>query len=278
MFLSASARSSRCSHTVVFSQALAASGVDPKLFQSRMRLRADAADFTVALDYNSAIVWAVLYHSVFSIVSFSAANVALCIAPCCRRFRGRCGHVRVVRSKHGPDGFNKPLHGSSLMAVKARKDARKPAPPRERARVLNNEEEDEGVEKLPSDTMRSPHDPDLPALCSRSKRNLLPCSGEIEQGEVWSRTADWRTLFMRRTAVTSTDNKADVLKLGQIYSVLARTGSVRDLRQVLVEPFCGSCGQQREERHTVEKERAILTVHHPTALPIKVSCICSVIV
>jgi len=258
MFLSASARSSKCSHSVAFTKALSTSGVDPKTFRSRMSLRADAADFTVAQEYDSAVVWAVLYHSVFSVVSFSAANAALCVAPVCRRFRARCGHVRVVRSKHGRDMFNNPLHGSSMKAVNARKEAQRPLPVRERARVLNNEEEDEGVEKLPSDTLRDPHDADVATLCARTKRNLLPCTGEVGQGELWNRTADWRTLFMRRNAGPAAGKAAALKQFARVYSSMVQTGGVRDLRHPLVEPFCGSCGRQRQEHHNVEKERAVL--------------------
>ena len=270
MFLSASNRSSKCSHTSAFGKALTASGVDRALFKSRMRLRADAADSAVAKEYDSTIVWAVLYHSVFSVVSFNAANAALCVAPCCRRFRGRCGHVRVVRSQHGPDVFNNPLHGSSLMAVKSRKEARKP-PVRLRAQVLNNEEEDEGVEKQPSDTLRAANDAGVESVCKRTRRNLLPCAGEIGQGEVWNRTADWRTLLLRCGAGPSADKTSTVRQMGRLFSAAIGVRAVRDLRHHLVEPFCGSCGQQRKERHKVEKERAILTTHHPTADPIKVS-------
>jgi len=270
MFLSASARSSKCTHTVALAKALSSSEVDPQIFKSRMRLRADAADFTVPQEYDSTIVWAVLYHSVFSVVSFSAANAALCVAPGCRRVRGRCGHVRVVRSKCGPDGFNDSLHGSSPMAVKSRKESRK-VPARVRARVLNNEEEDEGVEKLPSDTMRAPDDADVASVCERTKRKLLPCAGEIRQGEVWNRTADWRTMFVRRHAGRAAGELAALQRLGQLFSAAVCAAAVRDVRHPLVEPFCGSCGQQRDERHKVEKERALLTTHHPTADPIKVS-------
>jgi len=276
MFLSASARGTKCAHSSAFTKALSSSGVSPKEFRSRMRIRADAADYTVAQDYGSVILWAVLYHSVYSVVSFSSSNVALCIAPGCRRFRGRCGHVRVVRNKHGPDGFNDPLHGSSLTAVKARKAGRMPPPPRPRARFLKNEEEDEGLEKQPSDTMRAPQDADLASLCDRIKRNLLPCSGEVSQGEVWNRTADWRTMFMRRSAGPVAGKVAALRQLGRLFSAVMCTGAVRDLRDPLFEPFCGSCGQQREERHEIQKERALLTTHHPTAEPIKVSFVWSV--
>jgi len=153
LFLSVSSRSSTCKHTAALRKALLSSGVNASTFCSRMRLRADAEEFAVAEDYGSAVVWSVLYHSVFSLVTFSGANAATCIAPCCRRFRGRCGHVRVARDRLGPDENNDAKFGTAPAVVKARADARRP-PPVAYDKVLASEEEDEGLEKLPSDTMR----------------------------------------------------------------------------------------------------------------------------
>jgi len=270
LFLSASSRSTKCSHTTAMGKALAASGVDIQTFRGRMRLRADAGDFAVPDVYGSAVFWAVLYRSVFSIVSFSSSNAPACIAPCCRRFRGRCGHVRVARDRQGPDGFLDVSTGTAPAAVKARLHARKHAGA-ERAKVINNEEEDEGVEKEESDTIRGPNDADQAKISRRVPRNLLPCSSEADQGAVWMRTADWRALYVKqRAAALEAGNHADLKTLNELFLMAMAGGHVRDVRDVLVEPFCGSCGQQRADRHKVVKEPAQLTTHHPTAPSLQV--------
>jgi len=268
LFFSASSRSTTCVHTVALRNALSSSSVSTETFCARMRLRADAADFAVCEDYGSAVVWSVLYHSVFSLVTFNSCNVATCIAPCCRRFRGRCGHVRVARDRLGPDGINDIKFGTAPAAVKARVDARRP-PPRMYDKVVNNEEEDEGLEKLASDTMRGPLDSAPVDLSARTSRNLLPCAGELMQGEVWNRTADWRTLVQQRPAV---DAAANAQQLAAVLGAACSGGVIRDTRDALVEPYCGSCGQKREARHKVHSEPALLTTHHPTAAALKVCC------
>jgi len=231
-----------------------------------MRLRADAAEFAVCEDYGSTVLWSVLYHSVFSLVTFSSGNVATCVAPCCRRFRGRCGHVRAARLRLGPDGFNDPKFGTAPAAVKARADARRPTP-RVYEKVVKNEEEDEGLEKLASDTMRGPLDSAPIDLAARMPRNLLPCSGEVKQGELWNRTADWRTLLRQRPAG---DGQAAAKQLSLVLESSLRGGFIRDTTQPLVEPTCGSCGQKREPRHKVDVEPGLLSTHHPTAAPLKI--------
>jgi len=152
LLLSASSRSTKCVHTTALSKALAASGVGIHTFRGRMRLRADAADFAVPDVYGSAVIWALLYRSVYSVVSFSSSNAPACIAPGCRRFRGPCGHVRVAWQRQGPNGFLDIDTGTAPAAVKARLHARKAAAVR-RVKVLNNDEEDEGLEKEESDTI-----------------------------------------------------------------------------------------------------------------------------
>jgi len=266
LFLSASSRSTTCSHTVALRKALSSSGVSSAMFCTRMRLRADAAEFAVCEDYGSTVLWSVLYHSVFSLVTFSSGNVATCVAPCCRRFRGRCGHVRVARLRLGPDGFNDPKFGTAPAAVKARVDARRPAV-RAYDRVVKNEEEDEGLEMLASDTVRGPLDSAAVDLAARVPRNLLPCSGEVEQGELWNRTADWRTLLRQRPAG---DGQAGAKQLALVLKSALRGDFIRDTRQPLVEPNCGSCGQKREPRHKVDIDPGLLSTHHPTAAPLKV--------
>ncbi|OSX79158.1 hypothetical protein BU14_0085s0009 [Porphyra umbilicalis] len=157
MSLSATSRSTSCSHVALLKQAVEAAGVSANTFQSRMCLRADAADSAFNDVYGSTVVWPVLHRSVFSLVTFSAANAAAFVAPGCRRFRSRCGHVRVAREHLGSDGRTMADVGSSPAAVAARSASRK-APTR--LRVLDNEEEDEGVEKQPLHTMRGRTDSD----------------------------------------------------------------------------------------------------------------------
>eukprot|EP00168_Porphyra_purpurea_P020254 TRINITY_DN8463_c0_g1_i1.p1 TRINITY_DN8463_c0_g1~~TRINITY_DN8463_c0_g1_i1.p1 ORF type:complete len:294 (-),score=31.76 TRINITY_DN8463_c0_g1_i1:485-1366(-) len=144
LFISASCRSTKCAHTIALTRALAASGVGIHTFRGRMRLRADAAEFAVPDEYASTVIWSVLYRSVYSIVSFSSGNVAACIAPGCLRYCCRCGHVRVARKQQGPDGFLSVSTGTAPAAVKARLHARKAAAV-QRAKMPNNEEEDEGL-------------------------------------------------------------------------------------------------------------------------------------
>ena len=271
-FLSASSRSTSCAHTAAMAKALARSGVDVATFRSRMRLRADASNFAVALHFGSTVLWSVLYRSVYSVVTFSAANSAACVAPGCRRFRGRCGHVRVARDTVGPGGFDDARFGSSPAAVKARLDARTKAAPTAapRARVINNEEEDEGIEKEATDTVRGPRDAEPDKIAARMIRNMLPCAGEVVQGEVWTRTADWRKVYTERAA-GPVAGKAEALRmLGALLSSSTTRDFVRDVREPLIERFCGSCGQRRQSRHKVEREPGLLTTHHPTASPLKV--------
>jgi len=271
LFLSASSRSTSCAHTSAMAKALACSGVDISTFRSRMRLRVDASNFAVAQHFSSSVLWSVLYRSVFSVVTVSGSNVASCVAPGCRRFRGRCGHVRTLRDVIGPGGFNDERFGSSAAAVKARLEGRvKLASVPARPRVVNNEEEDEGIEKEPTDTIRGPRDAEPTKVASRRLRNMLPCSGELKQGEVWTRTADWRSLYGGRAAGVADGKKDDLSVLGSVWSAAIKRGFVRDASVPLIEKFCGSCGQRLQSRQKVEKEPGLLTTHHPTAAPLKV--------
>lgn len=93
LFLSASSRSSDCQHTSMLRSSILDSGVSVAKFRERMQLADMASDFGACHQYGSSVVWTVLYHSVFSLVNFTACNVASCVAPRCRRFRSRCGHV-----------------------------------------------------------------------------------------------------------------------------------------------------------------------------------------
>jgi len=236
-----------------------------------MRLRVDASNCAVAQHFGSSVLWSVLYRSVFSVVTISGANVASCVAPGCRRFRGRCGHVRTLRDIIGPGGFNDERFGSSAAAVKARLEGRvKLASVPARPRVVNNEEEDEGIEKEPTDTIRGPRDAEPTNVASRRLRNMLPCSGELEQGEVWTRTADWRTLYTGRAAGAADGKKDNFNVLGTVWPAAIKCGFVRDASVPLIERFCGSCGQRLQSRQKVAKEPGLLTTHHPTAAPLRV--------
>jgi len=103
-------------------------------------------------------------------------------------------------------------------------------------------------------------------LSQNVPRNMLPCSFEGNQGEVWSRTADWQAFFLKqRAAALQTGTRADAKTLNDLFLIWIAAGHIRDVRQVLTELFYGSCGLRREQRHKVVKEPAILTTHHPTA-------------
>lgn len=97
LFLTVSSRSSDCRHTAMLRKCVGLAGASVAKLVARMRLADGAADFAARSRYGNSTVWTVLYQSVFSLVTFTAGNVATCIAPGCRRFRGRCGHVRVAR-------------------------------------------------------------------------------------------------------------------------------------------------------------------------------------
>jgi len=137
--------------------------------------------------------------------------------------------------------------------------------------VLNNEEEDEGVEKQPLHTMRGPTDSDDSKIAARSPRNLLPCAGEINGGATWSRTADWRSIFVKQAAARpSPDSAATWKKLGDLSAMATDVGMYRDIRRPLVEAACGSCGHERGDQDKVSIEQGLLRTHHPSAPPLAV--------
>lgn len=74
--LSDSARSSDCRHTAQPKRCLPAAGVPVAKFQRRMQLQIDAVNFAISTRAGSTALWTVLCQSVFSMVSFTAANVA----------------------------------------------------------------------------------------------------------------------------------------------------------------------------------------------------------
>jgi len=267
LFLSASARSCVCRHTVALRRCLAKDGIPLDRFWQRMHLGSVPADFVCAQQYGPMRFWVVLNRSVYSLVSFSAANAATCIAPSCRRFRTRCGHVALAR----------PLKAARRAAATDLKEAVSAKPKIKAATTRDGiglppdlPEEDAGIETEPCDTDRGSADAAEATVAARVRRNLLPCVGEISAGEVWARTADWRGMFERRGA-TRDDDRADKLKImSNIMAAGIDNGLLHDRNFVPVEPYCGSCGRKREENHNIIKERAVLYTHHPTAPALQV--------
>jgi len=87
---------------------------------------------------------------------------------------------------------------------------------------------------------------------------------------VWARTADWKGIFARRSAAGGA-GRADALKaMKLLFESCAELGLVHENGTVQVEPYCGSCGSKRHDKHVVTKEPAVLYTHHPTAPPLQV--------
>lgn len=164
-------------------------------FQARKQLSDDAADIADHTHFGSTVVWTVLCHSVLSLVTFSPVSVATCIAPGCRRFRGRCGHARVARQLH--NARKEQMTADHLAAG----HCGLPAGSRKPMKRLDDDisfvvapNEDQGLEKLPTDSRRGKRDVEEGSISKRVPRNLLPSVGEVADGEAWSRTADWSRL------------------------------------------------------------------------------------
>lgn len=252
-FLSVSTRSTDCMHARVVNKCLGMGRVPVEKMRKRMGLRADAEDFAVPRVFDNTLVMYVLYQRVYSIVTFTAQS-AICVAPGCRSFARRCGHVRVARQARAelkPEAAGRFADGAKVTASN-----------KGRARFLSNEEEDDGLEKQPSDTIRADDDSPEDILCERARRNMLPCSDEVRQGDVWARSVDWWA--MQERVGRGADPKDREL-LAIIYTLSVRRGLIEDTANTLVEPRCGSCGTRREQRHAVVEEPALLFHHHPTA-------------
>lgn len=270
LFLSASSRSSDCQHTSMLRSCISDSGVLVAKFRKRMQLADMAADFGACNQYGSSVVWTVLYQSVFSLVTFTAGNVASCVAPGCRRFRSRCGHVKVARPLQAsykmlaPDATAETRVGPGATTISGAV-ADSPAP------FLVSADEDEGIEKLPGATERAKSDADEDKVAKRSLRNLLPCAGELADGAVWAPTADWNELCRARAAADGKQPSDNLNQMRQLLLASSLLGHVRDPSQLLVEDQCSSCGQRRDDQHEVIKEAATLYTHHPSAPTISVS-------
>lgn len=120
----------------------------------------------------------------FSFVTLTPGNVAACIAPGCRRFRARCGHVvngRAHIKRLGLDGNS----GLPAGTPRAPSVATKKSANGGRPRFLLDKDEYEGVEHMPPATTRGGMDVDVTSLSDRAARDMLPCVGEILQGEAW---------------------------------------------------------------------------------------------
>lgn len=127
-----------------------------------------------------------------------------------------------------------------------------------------------GIERLPSDTVRAKSDPALETVSRRAMRNMLPCSGELHDGDVWTRTADWRAWYASQATCVDKEKRADIRAMGQLLSLSNSLGHTRDMRLHLVEDHCGSCGCKREDHHQMIREPAVIYTHHQSAPPIPV--------
>lgn len=267
-FLSASGRSTECQHTKMLDKCLPLAGLSAGIVRSSLGLRSTAEDFGTPRWYGNALVVYVLYRGVFSIANF-VRNLPTCVAPGCRAFSRRCGHVRIARSiRDGmPDNVGDRCAQPEVLTTKSKATGTSAW----RLLYLSHEEEDDGVEKQPLDTLRTDGDAPEARVCDRRLRNMLPCTGEIAMGEVWMRTADWRRMLANISSARDS-RKADNLKLLlTCYQSMLRRGLVRDTRDVLVESHCGSCGLSRGARHAVSTEQGVLSTHHSTAPAMKVS-------
>lgn len=182
-----------------------------------MRLRVDAPDFAHQKLHGTAVVWTTMYRTVFSLVKFTAGNVATCIAPGCRRFRGRCGHVKIAcpLNSKWTDGSGEAAAQQRLLTLSTTR--RKVAVPGG-ALFLVSEEEDMGVERLPSDTVRAKSDPATDHLARRVIRNLPPCARELNDGEAWARKADWKSLYNKRASRCDEKRAVDLKAMDELFS------------------------------------------------------------
>lgn len=155
--LSVCGRSTDCQHVALLKRYLVLSGVSLSKFQRRMQLQAGAADFGHITLWGSTVVWTVLYQAVFTLVTFSPEGVAACIGSGCRRFRGRCGHVRVARPLHAAHEVEAAadLHAAAHDLPSGSKPAK---PLSDYASCVVSAKEDQGVEKLPTNTLRGKGD------------------------------------------------------------------------------------------------------------------------
>lgn len=190
------------------------------------------------------------------------AQSPICVAPGCRSFARRCGHVRLarqVREELKLQGDYLP-DGGQISSVG-----------KERVKLVTSEEKDDGLEKKPSDTIRAESDSQEDIFCRRVRRNLLPCRGETDQAEAWARTADW--LHLSKQTEKMGIDATELQNTAAVYASAAKRRVVEDLSETFVEPFCRSCGLRREARYRVTAEPALLYSHLPSAPAKEVSAV-----
>lgn len=152
MLLSASSPSSDGQHTAMLRRYSADAGVPMPIFQKRMHLLDDPADFASSSQYGGSVDWTVVYQSVYFLVTFTAGNVASCVASGCRRFRSRCGHIKLARQLQADHTtLASAAEGRGGASVAKTRDA-----PSDPAPFIVSAEEDEGIEKQPSEAARDP--------------------------------------------------------------------------------------------------------------------------
>jgi len=243
-----------------------AGDVSTAALRTRMALRAGAADFSVPRVVGSTLVVYVLWRKFFSAVMFTSKK-ATCIAPGCRSFARRCGHVRNARQARE---VLDPEEGGAGMTIYVPGTAKVKRDKSARPRFVTSEEEDVGLEKLASDTRRAAKDSPEAELSHRRSRNLLACAGEMADGEAWNRTADWKALFHSGLRNHENHSEEDLKSMAALYESSLRRGLVKDTAMGLVEALCGSCGQRRGDQ-PVTFETVEVYTPHPTAPPLRVS-------
>jgi len=245
---------------------LGAAGVSVDLFRRNFCLTSDATNFCVSPSLGPSGVVYVLYRKVYSIVTF-VGKYGTCVAPGCRRFSRRCGHV--VMARRFRDSL--PVNDRQQTADDEGTDRAAPtSTPCGRPLYITDEEEDAGLEKLPSDTLRSGQDALEVEVSLRRKRNMLPCSSEISIGEAWNRTADWKALYVQRGRLRDETCSQDLKAIMACHVSMVKRGLVADTKQPLIESHCGTCGQARSPTIKAVFEQGILTTHHPTAPALRV--------
>jgi len=100
--------------------------------------------------------------------------MAPCIAPSCRRYHTRCGHVNLARPFNAAQRADDAADQRKAQTGAASQPARRPDP-----LVLQDglPEDDDGIENETCHTDRSVADAADSALAARVRRNLLPCTG-----------------------------------------------------------------------------------------------------
>eukprot|EP00168_Porphyra_purpurea_P010797 TRINITY_DN2691_c0_g1_i2.p1 TRINITY_DN2691_c0_g1~~TRINITY_DN2691_c0_g1_i2.p1 ORF type:complete len:290 (-),score=50.73 TRINITY_DN2691_c0_g1_i2:1565-2434(-) len=174
LFLSPSSRSTARKHTSALRLCLSDAKISFCKFWAPMHLRSDAADFVIKKQVGS-LLWVVFYRSVFPLATFTAGNVAACIAPSCRRFCARCGHINLARP------FNNAHRANANMDEQTSKSTifstPKVAKSSDQKPIDGIPDEDADFDKEPADTSRGTTDASESVVAARVRCNLLPCKG-----------------------------------------------------------------------------------------------------